>query len=60
MFKFLPPGKLFMLFCHMIFFKIHFLEKFFQEYYQIVQQFGPNFLQRLSADDTRRQRVNIF
>ena len=49
---------------------MNFFEKFFQEYNQSVQQFGtksgltfrradlgPNCLQRLSADDTRRQRV---
>ena len=62
-----------MLFCHLlIFFKINFFKKFFQEYHQSVsnsldpdqgQHFvgpdlGPNCLQRLLADDTRRQRFN--
>ena len=50
------------------FFKINFFERFFQEYHQIVKQFGSrsprrfvgsdfglNCLQRLSADDTRSQ-----
>ena len=56
----------------LIFFKINFFEKFFQEYIQSVitnsldpdqvrhsvgLDLGPNCLQRLSADDTRRQRV---
>ena len=54
-----------------IFFNTNFFEKFFQEYHQSVKQFGssqapqnvgpdlgPNCLQRLSADDTSRQRVN--
>ena len=40
-----------------------FLQKIFQEYHQSVKQlgssgFGPNCLQRLSADDASRQRVN--
>ena len=52
------------------FFKINFFENFFQEYHQSVKQFisisGPTFtslvwvtafLQRLSADETGRQRV---
>ena len=49
----------------LIFFKINFFEKLFQVYRQSVEQFGsrsgPTFcrawLQRFSADDTRRQRV---
>ena len=48
-------------FCHMlIFFKIHFLEKFFQEYHKSAKvwpDLDPNFMQRLSADNTSRQRV---
>ena len=71
----LHSGKFFMLFCRLqIFFKIIFFEKFFQEYHLSVKQIGsrsgptffvgpdlgPNCLQRLSADDTRRQRVNSF
>ena len=60
-------------FCRLqIFFKIifFFFKKFFQECHQSVKQFdpdqaqhfigpdlGPNCLQRLSADDTRRQKV---
>ena len=60
-------------FCRLlIFFKFNFFEKFFQEYHQSVKQFGsrsvptfcqpnpsPNCLQRLSADDTSRHRVNL-
>ena len=56
----------------LIFFKINFLEKFFLEYHQSVrldpdqiQRFvgpdlGPNSLQKLYAEDTRRYRVNFF
>ena len=54
------------------FFKINFLKRFFQEYHRNFKQFGPwsgptirrdwpdlcpNCFQRLSADDTGRQRV---
>ena len=59
-----------MLFCHLFFFKINFFIKFFQEYHPSDKQFGsrqagrsvgpdldPNRLQRLSADNTSRQRV---
>ena len=61
----LPPGKFCMLFCRLlIFLKINFLKKFFQEYHQSIKQFGsvgpdlvPNCSQTLSADATRRQRV---
>ena len=67
LFNLLPPGKFFMLFCHLlIFFKINFFEEFFQEYHQCqtvwIQtrpDLGPNCLQRLSADNTRRQRVKL-
>ena len=59
----LPPGKFFMLFCRLlIFYKINFIEKFFQEYHLSVKQIGflgPICLQRLSADDTRRLRINL-
>ena len=63
-----------MLFCRLlIFFKIKFFEKFFQEYHQNIKQFGyrsgptfvgpdlgPNCLQfKLSTNDTSRQRVKI-
>ena len=65
----LPTVKFFMLFCRLlIFFKINFFEKFFQEYHQSVKHSGsksgrhyvgpdldPNCLQRLSADDTSRK-----
>ena len=55
--------------CLLIFFKITFLKKFFQEYHQngldpdqarqsIGPYLGPNCLPRLSADGTGRQRVN--
>ena len=68
----LDPGKFFMLFCLLlILFQINFLDKFFQDYHLSVKQIGsrsgPNFvrpdlgpicLQRLRAEDTRRQRVN--
>ena len=38
----LPTGQFFMRFCCLlIFFKINFLKKFFQEYHQNVKQFGP-------------------
>ena len=61
-----------MLFCRLLIFSKSFIfEKFFQEYHMSVKQIGsrsgptffrpdlgPNCLQRLSADDTRRQRVN--
>ena len=66
-----PRGNFFMNFCRLlIFFKILFLEIFFQEYYQSVsldsdqaQRFvgpglGPNYLQRLSADGNMRHKVN--
>ena len=67
----MPPGKFFMLFCRLlIFFKINFFEKFFQQYHQSVKQIrldpdqakhfvgpdlGPICLQWLSADNTSRQ-----
>ena len=54
----------------LIFFRINFFEKFFQEYHQSVNSLdpdqvlhffrpdlGPNCLQKLSADDTSWQRV---
>ena len=58
-----------MLFCRLlIIFKINFFKKFFQEYNQSVNSLdldqarpfdmGPNCLQRLSAEDTSRQRDN--
>ena len=63
-----------MLFCRLlIFFKINFLKKFFQEYHLNVNSLdpdqarrlvkpdlGPNCLPMLSADNTGRQIVNIF
>ena len=52
-FKLSLLGNFACLFCHLIFFKSNFLEKFFQLYYQIVK-FGPNCFQRLSADNTSR------
>ena len=55
------------------FFNINFFEKFFQEYDQSVKQFGfrsgrhfvepalfPNCLQKLSTDDTSRQRFKSY
>ena len=59
-------------FCRLLIFSKSFIfEKFFQEYHLSVKQIdpdqarrfvgpdlGPNCLPRLSADDTRRQRVN--
>ena len=43
----------------LIFFKINFFEKLFQEYHQsdVGPDLGPDCLQKLSADDTRRQIV---
>ena len=60
-----------MRFCRLlIFFKINIFEKFFQEFHLSVKQIGsrsgstfcqpdlgPNCLHKLSADDTRRQKV---
>ena len=70
LFNFLATGKFYNLFCRqLIFFKINFFEKFFEEYQlsnsldpDQTQRFvgsglGQNCLQRLSAGDTRRQRV---
>ena len=49
-----------MLFCRLlIFFKITFFEKFFQEYHQHVNSLDPD-QQKLSAEDTSRQRVDAF
>ena len=63
-----------MLLCRLlIYFKINFFEKFFQEYtirvpnsldpdqarHFLGPDLGPNCFQRLSADDTSRQRVKI-
>ena len=67
-FNYLPPGIFFMLFSGLlIFFKINFFKKFFQEYHLSVNRLdpdlarhfvgpnlGPNCLQKLSAVDTRR------
>ena len=51
----------------LMFFKINFFKTFYQEYHQSVKQLesrhfvgpdlGPNYLQRLSADNTSRYRV---
>ena len=63
-----------MLFCHLlIFFKINFFEKFFQEYNRVSDSLdpnqtghfvgpdlNPNYLQNLLADNTSRQRVNLI
>ena len=60
-------------FCRLlIFFKIIFFEKFFQEHYRVPNSLypdqaprfagsglGPNCLQRLSVDDSRRQIVKM-
>ena len=68
----LPPGKFFILFCRLlIFFKITYLKKIFmntikvsnsldpdQARHFVRPDLGPNCLQRLSADDTSRLRVN--
>ena len=45
-----------MLFCHLIFFKIYFFKKFFQEYHLSDKQnvgpdLGPICLQKFSADE---------
>ena len=54
------PEKLLMLFCSLlIFFKINFFEKFFQEYHLSFKRFvgpdlGLNCLQKLSTDDISR------
>ena len=63
-------GNFSFFFTVLIFFKINFLEKFFQDYNQSVnnldpdktQHFvgpdlGPNCLQRISAEDTSRKRI---
>ena len=62
-----------MLFCRLlIFFKINFFEKFFREYQSVKQLesrsgptfcrpgLGPNYLQRLSKDDTYKQRAKLI
>ena len=77
--KILPVNKLcahqeiLMLFCHLlIFFKINFFKKFFQEYHMsnsldpdkarhfVGPHLGPTCLQRLPSDGTRRQRVKLY
>ena len=55
-FNSLPPEKLFILFCRLLFFfKINFFEKFFQEYYLRVKQIGsrsgPTFCQAWSGSN---------
>ena len=66
-------GKFVCVFCRLLIFsKLLFSEKFFQEYNQSVKQLdpdqvrrsvgpdlGPYCLQMLSADDTSRQRVKV-
>ena len=50
LFNSLPPGNLFPLFCRLlIFFKINFFEKFFQEYDQSLKQFGSSLSGLISA-----------
>ena len=58
-----------MLFCRLLIFKINIFEKLFQESNNLdpdqARRFvgfdlGPNCLQRLSADDTSRQRVSLL
>ena len=63
-----------MLFCHLtIFSKSTFSKNFFRNTFRVSNSFdpdqarhfvgpdlGPNCLQRLPADDTRRQRVNLL
>ena len=52
----LSPAKFFRLFCHLIYFKINFFKKFFQEYHLSVgPDLGPNCLQMLSADNLRKE-----
>ena len=56
----LPAGKFFMLFCRLpIFAKIisGLPSECHTDLNQIGPDLGPNFLQRLSADDARRQRA---
>ena len=66
----LPTGCFFFVFCHLlIFFKINFFKRFFknaigvsnsldlnQPLHAVGSYLGPNCLQRLSADDTRKSR----
>ena len=51
----LHAGQIFILLLSSDFFKIYLFKKFFQERYQsvkrLVPNLGPNFLQRLSAED---------
>ena len=48
----LPPGKIFMFFCCLlIFFKINFFEKFFQNYHLSVKQIGSDQAQRFVGPD---------
>ena len=50
--NFLPPRKFFMLFCCLlIFFKINFFEKFFQEYNLSVKQLDPYQAQHFVGPD---------
>ena len=50
LFNSLHSGKFFILFCHLlIFFKINFFEKFFQEYHQSVNKLDPD---QIKNDDT--------
>ena len=66
----------FFVICGYFFFQIIFFKKLFQEYHQSAKQFGsgsgptfvgpdmgPNFLQRISADDkscTRKEFISIY
>ena len=47
----LPTGLFYMLFCHLILFKINFFEKFFKEYHQNFKQFDPDQAQQNVGPD---------
>ena len=54
----------FMLFCYLIFFKITFLKNHFMNTITVSSRFVepdliPNYLQRISEDDTSRQRFQL-
>ena len=62
-FFYLPlyAGKFFMIFCRLLIFKkIKFTKILFLEYHRVSNSLDSNCLQKLSADTTSRQRVNLF
>ena len=62
----LPTGTFFMIFCRLLIFfsKSTFLKNSFRNTIRVSNSLnlglGPNCLQRLSADDTSRPRVNVL